>query len=257
MSDVVSRESLGLVLVQMRVGWDLDSNLANILDAGEVALPGDVVLTPEGSLTGYPTDGDVNELARIDHRAVEAALAALGSRAAAANLAIWVGAVSRADGTWVNEAVEVSPSGRRSYRKRNLAHHERGHFDAGSDLPIFSWASARVGIQMCRELRFPEQWTALGVDGADVILHLNNGRGDASVCGVWRSMLVARAHETQRWVASANIADTNQHAPSMVVRPTGVVEREIPIGEETAVRIELDLSQVRSDYLSQRVVSDT
>ena len=246
----------GLVLAQTSIGWEVDRNLAQILEAAELARRGDVVVTPEGSLSGYPTDGVIDELMRIDHRAVEVAMTTLDGTAAAADIAIWIGVVSRPDGRWVNEAIEVSSRGRRSYRKRNLAHHERGHFKAGTGLPLFPWSSARVGVQMCRELRFPEQWSALGLNGANIFLHMNNGRADASVFEIWRSMLIARAHETQRWVASANIADPDQHAPSMIVHPSGVIERELARGEEGAIRVEVDLSEIREDYLSQRVAPE-
>lgn len=168
-----------------------------------------------------------------------------------ANVALWVGVVSRSDGRWVNEGIELSPIARRCYRKRNLAHHERPLFQPGVELPVFERAGAHIGVQLCRELRFPEQWSALGLGGADVFLHLNNGSAHRATFGIWRSMLVARAHETQRWLVSANIADPHQHAPTVVVAPTGVIEVELPPGEEEAIRIELDLSRVRGDYLSQ------
>jgi predicted amidohydrolase len=70
---------------------------------------------------------------------------------------------------------------------------------------------------------------------------------------VWRSMLVARAHELQRWVVSANVADAHQHSPSAVIAPTGEILLELGTGSEAAPRVELDLDAVHDDYLTQRV----
>ena len=150
----------------MPVGWAVKRNEQRILDAMQLATPGDIVLTPEGSLSGYPTDGNVDHLTRIDARRIASALEELEIAARRANVALWVGVVSRSEGRWVNEAIELSPSGRRRYRKRNLAHHERPLFEPGVELPVFEWAGASIGVQLCRELRFPDQWSALGLGGA-------------------------------------------------------------------------------------------
>jgi len=153
----------------------------------------------------------------------------------------------------VNEAIELSPHDAQRYRKCNLANHKRPLFEPGSELPVFRWTGTHIGVQMCREIRFPDQWWALGRGGADVFLHLNNGIAERETFEIWRSMLVARAHETQRWVVSANVADPRQHAPTVVVDPTGVIDVELSPGEEQTARVELDLSKTRNDYLSQRL----
>ena len=52
-----------------------------------------------------------------------------------------------------------------TYRKVNLAMHERGKLAAGSMLPTLELDLATervtVGVQLCREIRFPEQWRSL------------------------------------------------------------------------------------------------
>jgi omega-amidase len=152
-----------------------------------------------------------------------------------------------------HEAIELSADVRRAYRKRNLAHMERPLFAAGVDLPVFISGQTQVGVQLCRELRFPEQWISLAHGGAEIFVHPNNGVARRSVFEVWRSMLVARAHETQRFVISANASRHDQHCPSVVVAPSGVVLVESPAGVTEVVRTELDLAQVGDEYLSQRM----
>jgi predicted amidohydrolase len=77
---------IGAVLAQIPVGWSIEENTAAILSALDAAQPGDIVVTPEGSLTGYPTDGDVEPLSFIDEGAVAEALDRLGTAATDAAL---------------------------------------------------------------------------------------------------------------------------------------------------------------------------
>jgi predicted amidohydrolase len=82
---------------------------------------------------------------------------------------------------------------------------------------------------------------------------MNHAVGEPVTFEVWRSMLIARAHETQRWVVSANAADPRQHCPSMIIDPRGRVALEMPTGTDAAYRAELALDVIRDGYLSQRV----
>jgi predicted amidohydrolase len=244
---------IGAVLAQIPVGWSVERNVNAIPSPLDSAQPGDIVVTPEGSLTGYPTHGDVEQLSFIDKGAVAEALDRLEATAAKLGAAVWVGVLAQDSGRWVNEAIELSSDVRRVYRKRNLAQVERPLFAAGVDLPIFPTGQTQVGVQLCRELRFPEQWISLARSGTEIFLHLNNGVAPRSVFEVWRSMLVARAHETQRFVVSVNASRDDQHCPSVVVAPSGVVLTELPAGVTEFVRMELDLAQVSDEYLGQRI----
>lgn len=190
---------VGVHVVQMRVGWDARTNARRIIDLLHDAHPGDIIVTPEGSVSGYPASGDVGELSRIEPEEVEEALELVARVAQEQSLFVWVGVVRRVGLSWVNEAMELSAEERRTYRKRNLADLERSQFQRGSDLPTFQAGRATVGAQICRELRFPEQWIALASSGAQVLLHLNHAVGAPPMFNVWRSMLVARAQDLSCW----------------------------------------------------------
>jgi predicted amidohydrolase len=246
--------TLGVGVIQMRVRWDPAKNTRRIVELLEGVKPGDIVVTPEGSLYGYPSSGDVGELALIDGAGAERAVEPLERTAAERRIVLWVGVVRKVEEGWVNEAVALSTEARRTYRKCNLATLERDLFVAGSSLPIFEAGGARAGVQICRELRFPEQWIGLALAGAEILLHLNNAAGNPDKFDVWRSMLVARGHETQRWVASANAAHPRQHSPSIIVAPTGEVVLKLEPGIDASQRTELDPGVVRNEYLSQRTV---
>jgi predicted amidohydrolase len=241
------------------VDFSVTRNLDTILGVLTHADRGDVVVTPEGSLTGYLVQGpaDVERLAQTDPGQVVEAIDSLAREAVQRDVHLWVGVCRREDGGWSNEAVGLLGNGTRlTYRKVNLATAERGMFRPGDELPVFevplASASVPVGVQLCRELRYPEQWRSLAERGARLFLHLNHGQADAGVFETWRAMLVARAAENQRFLVSANAVSSLQHCPSMVVAPDGAVVAEFPAGKTEVQRVDLNLDQTADWYLGQR-----
>jgi predicted amidohydrolase len=245
--------TVGVSIVQMHVGWNSGENADRIVGLLGDARPGDIVITPEGSVSGYPATGNVGDLDRINAADVEGGLGVLEHAARERSLLLWAGVVRSVGSIWVNEAVGLSADERRTYRKRNLADVERHLFEGGSELPTFQTGSVTMGVQICRELRFPEQWIALASGGAQLVAHLNHAAGTPAMFDVWRAMLVGRAHENQRWVASANAADPDQHCPSLIVAPTGEVVLEMAPGIDSVGRIEVDLDAVEDTFLRQRL----
>jgi hypothetical protein len=90
------------------------------------------------------------------------------------------------------------------YRKANLAMHERGRLAAGPALPTVTVqlpaGHVRAGVQLCREIRFPEQWACLAPQGAQLLIYLTYAVNPAEPPGVWRAHLISRAAETERFV---------------------------------------------------------
>jgi len=169
---------------------------------------------------------------------------------------VWAGACVNIDDKWFNAAYGFSADGKTQvYHKINLANHERGVFSTGNNLPVFELntpdGKVIVGIQLCRELRFPEQWGWLARCGAQIILHLNNAVDDDSFHPVWKSHLISRAAETQRFVLSANNAAPKQVSPTIAIAPNGQVLGEIVSAELDILKVELDLSKVSNWYLDQ------
>ena len=188
----------------------------------------DLVLFPEGCVSGYSTDPAF--LGKIQQRELEMALNHIKSEAIKRKLNIWVGTCINENGKWFNTAYGFTPDGEtQRYHKINLAAHERG---------VFS-------------VRFPEQWAWLARHGAQIILHLNNATGDDRYQIVWKSHLISRAAETQRFVLSANNAAPRQVCPTLAVAPDGQVLGEIVSAGAETLRISLDLLQVSNWYLDQ------
>ena len=91
-----------------------------------------------------------------------------------------------------------------------------------------------------------------GVHAArQIILHLNNAIGDSSFQPVWKSHLVSRAAETQRFVLSANNAAPEQVSPTIAIEPAGHILAEVVSTELEVLRVQLDLSKVSDLYLGQ------
>jgi predicted amidohydrolase len=242
------------VIAQFPVSLSIKDNLEVMDSVLEQTAPGDLVLFPEGAISGYAPD--IGFLQQIDRHALTAGIEHLEKEARKRGINIWAGACIRNDNKWLNAAYGFSPDGTtRVYYKINLANLERGVFSAGNDLPLFELdfpaGKALVGIQICRELRYPEQWTWLARQGAQIFLHLNNAVGDSSFQPVWRSHLVSRAAETQRYVLSANNAASEQVSPTIAIGPDGKSIGEIVAAEAGILRVQLDLSKVSNLYLDQ------
>ncbi|WP_433789526.1 nitrilase-related carbon-nitrogen hydrolase [Actinoplanes sp. CA-252034] len=129
---------------------------------------------------------------------------------------------------------------------------ERGRLEPGDRLPTFDVDGVTAAVQLCREIRFPEQWQHLASAGAAFFAYLTNAANPREPRGVWRSHLISRAAENQRFVLSANIPDPDQHCPSMIVSPRGEVLAELEMGRPGILRHTIDPAESADWYLGQR-----
>jgi len=237
--------------VQCPVLMDAGANVSS-LDAAVAGLPPQtLVVAPEGLLSGYlPQPGFV---AQLDEGATAQAIRRAAALAVRADLHLIVGACTRIDGAWRNSTFYFGPGGQSwRYDKINLARSERGDFVAGNSLPVFDVTvggrPVRLGVQMCREIRYPEQWRWLVMQGAEVIAYVNNAAGSTDGGALWRAHAISRAAETQRFVVGANKAAPDQTCPTLIVAPDGRVVAEAAPGEPATVSAHIDLSEV-SDWV--------
>ncbi|MFC3503803.1 carbon-nitrogen hydrolase family protein [Micromonospora krabiensis] len=240
---------------QIPTGWDIGANLAAIEEVVGHAERGDLVLLPEGALSGYAPD--LSPLATLDRSRLAAAVEAVADLARTRDVHIICGSLLPEDDAWWNVALHFTPAGDRwRYRKINLAVNERPVLRADAELPTRRvpqpWGDLVVGVQLCREIRYPEQWQHLARSGAAAFVFLTNAASPEAVPGVWRSHLISRAAENQRFVFAVNLADPRQHCPSMVVSPRGAVLAELPSGETGTIRVTVDLAEVSDWSLGQQ-----
>jgi predicted amidohydrolase len=246
---------MSVMVAQVPVSWNIDANLSTVRDVLGEASPGDVVVLPEGMLSGYGED--LTPLDAVDPAAVQHAVARTAGLAARHEVHVFCGSLLPFEGGWCNAGLFFpAGGGYQVYRKINLAMNERGRLRPGDRLPTVGIPHAdghiTAGMQLCREIRFPEQWQCLATAGAQLFVYLTNAANTSEAEGVWRSHLISRAAENQRFLASANIAHPDQHCPSMVVSPRGEVLGELPAGRTDLLRRTLDMDETGSWYLGQR-----
>ncbi|MFD0297397.1 carbon-nitrogen hydrolase family protein [Streptomyces sp. NPDC127118] len=246
---------VSLTVGQFPITWNVNRNVELISEVLAEARPDDIVVLPEGALSGYGPDLSV--LGDLDTLALANATDRVADLAQRKAVHLFCGTLFFDQGVWSNAAVYFSPNGARwIYRKINLAMNERGRLEAGTDLSTLSIPMAgghvSLGVQICREIRFPEQWQHLASSGAQAFIYLTHAANTAEPAGVWRSHLISRAAENQRFVLAANVADAHQHCPSMIISPRGEVLAEATSGDTAVIRTTIDLDQSGNWYLGQR-----
>jgi predicted amidohydrolase len=244
-----------VAVAQVPVRRSVPGNLETILAALGAVDAGTLLVLPECALSGY--DDQLSGLGDLVPGDLAEARDAIAAAARRRGVYVVCGTLLFEHGRWWNAAVYFSPAGPAcAYRKVNLAAHERGRLAAGSVLPVLRMAlpagEVVAGIQLCREIRFPEQWHCLARQGARLLIYLTYAVNPAEPPGVWRAHLISRAAETQRFVLAANVAGPGQHCPTMIVSPRGEVVAEAAPGTTATLRAMLDLGRTRDAYLSQQ-----
>jgi predicted amidohydrolase len=175
----------------------------------------------------------------------------------------------RVDGSsrGANTSVHVGPDGtdRATYRKLHMFdvliggrdYRESDGEAPGDEVVLSALADGTgLGLTICYDLRFPELYRRLTVDGAR-ILAVPSAFTEPTTRDHWEVLLRARAIENQAFVVAAN--QVGRHAPglrtggrSMIVDPWGIVLAQAP-DAETYVIAELDLARlerIRADLPS-------
>jgi deaminated glutathione amidase len=183
--------------------------------------------------------------------------------AAARDLGLWVHAgsfheVGPDEGRTYNTSLVFDPAGElaATYRKIHLydaeipgrvSYRESRTVAPGDQTVVADVAGVRTGLSICYDLRFPELYRRLAIDGAKLLVvpaafMLHTGRDH------WEVLLRARAIENQCYVLAA--AQIGDHEPgrtcfgrSMVIDPWGTVLAQAPdtVGIVTA---DIDLARV-------------
>jgi predicted amidohydrolase len=244
-----------VAVAQVPVTWSVPRNTETILAAVRAASAGTVLVLPEAVLSGY--DDRLSGLDDLNPGELARAGAVIAAAARDNGVHVIFGTLLPEQGQWWNAAVYCPPAGETwIYRKVNLATHERGRLAAGAALPTLRMTlpagDVVAGVQLCREIRFPEQWHCLARQGAELLIYLTYAANPAEPPGVWRAHLISRAAETQRFVLAANVAHGSQHCPTMIVSPRGVVLAEAPAGAAATLELALDQADTRDTYLRQQ-----
>jgi predicted amidohydrolase len=141
-----------------------------------------------------------------------------------------------------NTSVLVGPAGdiRAVYRKLHLfdvdvedtSYRESEAEEAGDEIVVGDAGGVPVGMTICYDLRFPELFRILTLQGARVIT-VPSAFTERTGRDHWEPLLRARAIENQAFViAAAQIGDAPPHyksyGHSMIVDPWGVIMTQAP-----------------------------
>ena len=235
-------------VAQLIVTRDLTENKNKILHVLNDSEKNEYIVFPEGILSGYFPE-DPEYLNKLHEHTILTAIAEIKAKVIQKSVNVIFG-TAYYENDWYNSSIYIDKIGNTSiYHKNNLANLDRKCFKQGNKLDIFNAEDLSFGIQMCRELVFPEQWKVLKKKGAQVIFHINNSI--KVIDEVRKHILITRAFENQLFVCSVNNAATPQTMPSMVISPTGKVLFESKPQQEQIISVELNLSEVSNQYLEQ------
>lgn len=139
---------------------------------------------------------------------------------------------------------------------------EGAYWDDGSEMKVFDLPWCRIGLQICRDVRYPEASRAVVLAGAEVIVNLSAALEERTAS--WDLLSRTRAVENQAWFVMASVVggqkETRLVGASRVVDPEGNVVLRVPDHAEQIAYADLDLSRLEelrsaSHLLARRVPS--
>ncbi len=236
-------------LAQLVITKDIVINKEKIINVLEKSQKREWVVFPEGMLSGYyPEDDNYPEC--IDKDYLEVSIEEITELVKEKDVNCFFGTAFFKAGNWYNAVVFISHKGERLiYKKVNLATLDKKCFIAGNNLDVYEVDNVKFGIQLCRDVAFPEQWKVLKHKGAQVVFHINNAIRENDINR--KHVLISRAFENQNFVISVNNASEPQTLPSLVISPFGEIRLEIKPRKESVEVIEINLSEVKTDYIKQ------
>jgi predicted amidohydrolase len=253
-----------LALIQMDcIIKNKEGNLSKALGfLDELKGKADIVCFPELFTTGYNLDligDDFYELAEpipgpttelVGQKAKEYRLAILGTIVERDNAK---------EGVLYDTTFLLDRQGRLAgkYRKSHLYPPEHRYFRAGDRLPVFELGGFTVGVAICFEHAFPQIFTILALQGAEVVFI-------PSAVPVGYEYLLnlrtrARAQDNQLFTVAVNRVGREGEVTycglSKVVAPRGEVIAEASHTEEELLVAELNLGLILKERKQEPVLS--
>jgi predicted amidohydrolase len=234
---------------------EIDNNLAEVLEVLSEERA-DLFVLPELFTTGYQfvNREEAWELAETipDGRTTQALIA----QAKKINAVIVAGLVEREGDAIYNSAVMVGPKGCiGKYQKAHLFDTEKRIFQPGTTaLEVFDIGSARVGMMICFDWRFPETARTLALKGADIIAHPAN-----LVLKHCPDAMITRCLENGIFIATADRVGQEERIPgqllkfmgqSQVVTPSGDILYRASLDREEVKVVEVDIASARDKSLT-------
>jgi predicted amidohydrolase len=224
-------QDLKITLVQTNQFWeDKKANLSHF-DAHleQIDQPTDVIVLPEMFHTGFTMNA--KPLAEtMDGEGVTW----LKNKANQKDAALVASLIIEENGNFFNRMLFVQPNGKiDAYDKRKLfgLAKEDQHYTSGKKNTVVSYKGWNILLQVCYDLRFPENARNKVVNGNydyDAIIYVANWPEKRSLH--WKVLLQARAIENQCYVVGLNRVgkdanDFTYSGDSCIISPLGEVEQ--------------------------------
>jgi predicted amidohydrolase len=238
----------------------VDANLSQIKSMAR-ATDADIIVFPELALTGYffRTADEVAELGQP----IDGALAkAIGDLARAEKKAIVTGFLESANGKYYNSSLAFDSNGKLAghYRKVHRFYYETQIFERGDlGFPVFDLAtrngSAKVGMMICYDWRFPEAARSLALRGAELIATPSN---IVTATGMLHTTLQTRAFENKVVLAFADRTGTEKNGDetlvfrgeSAIINYNGEILRQASNDDTETMIADVDLSGTREKRIN-------
>jgi predicted amidohydrolase len=222
---------LRVAAAQISAGPSPDANLAAAVDAVRRAADGgaELVALPEATLACFGTD------LRSVAEPLDGPFAS-GLRKVAADLGVVVVAglfEPVADGRVHNTLLVTGPGVEASYRKIHLydafGSRESDTVAPGNELVSFAFRGVTIGLATCYDLRFADQFTALGRLGAELIVVPASWGAGPGKEEQWDLLTRARAADAQSWLLACDQA----YVPPVGTDPLGIGRSSLttPLGQ--------------------------
>ncbi|MDR0801879.1 nitrilase-related carbon-nitrogen hydrolase [Fluviicola sp.] len=203
-------QDLKITLIQTHQVWeDKAANLANYERLLHTIPETDLVLLPEMFQTGFSMNTEALAEAPDNSPGIEW----LKKQASVKKAAFYTSLIIRDSDCCYNRGVFVEPSGKISiYDKRKLfgMADESIYFSAGTKETIVEYLGWKINLQICYDLRFPENIRNGEINGKpayDLLLYVANW--PQRRIQHWSALLPARAIENQCYVAGVNRIGTD------------------------------------------------
>lgn len=230
---------------------DVEANLRKIRDFSARAREGgaELIVFPETAETGYSmpviqaqatpwSEGAIPELRRI---------------AKSLSIAIICGVSEREDSFVYNSQVFIDANGEivARYRKTHLftsaPSREDECFSAGNEFTSLPFGGLHLGLSICYDLRFPEVYRALAIDGRVNVFIMSSAWPFPRV-EHFRILTTARAIENQSYVIVSNRVGIDDGVTfcgsSAIIDPYGVTVASASTDREELIQAEVSESAI-------------
>lgn len=231
-------QDLTISLVQTHQFWeDKQQNFLHFEKLLSELQPTDVLVFPEMFHTGFTM-----KAAEMAESMNGEGIQWLTKQAKKLNTAVVASLIIGEDEKFFNRMVFIEPTGQiHTYDKRKLftLAKEDKHYSHGTENTIVNYKGWKILLQVCYDLRFPEQCrnklNNSGEPAYDLLLYVANWPNRRSLH--WKTLLQARAIENQCYVAGVNRVgkDANEleySGDSSIIDALGDLKKQVANKEE-------------------------